>query len=66
MKRALLGLFAKKNNIKIKYDKNIIVRHFEDGSMSISNINEYNFRTRLFIIIKGIENYENRNCNCML
>ena len=46
---ALLGLFAKKNNIKIKYDKNIIVRHFEDGSMSISNINEYNFLRDSFI-----------------
>lgn len=46
---AYLALYAKSKKIRIKYDDSIKVDHYEDGSMGISNINEYSYLKKSFL-----------------
>lgn len=46
---ALLAYKAKKNNIRICINKNIEVVHKEDGSLKMSNVNEFNRQRESFI-----------------
>ncbi|WP_074036142.1 hypothetical protein [Exiguobacterium sp. AT1b] len=45
----VLAQKAKKENISVEYNKNIIIKHKEDGSMNLSNLNLYKIHKKSFI-----------------